>query len=311
VLSRIRPHPGRRAAAALLAGVLLSACGGRTGVGIVPALDAGGRSPTARRSFDYAGKSQEFVVPHSVTRITVDARGAAGGGLFAGRGGRVVAVIPVTPGDRLVVNVGGAGLRSSGGFNGGAHGGTGINCKGACRGYGGGGASDVRRRGGTLLEKLVVAGGGGGQGGAFGQRLGSGGGGGGVDGGNGRDGNGIRGSGYGCGGGGGGGGTQRSGGFGGAPGSCEETSGHPGEKGRAGIGGLGGGAEPPGPGGGGAGGGYYGGGGGGGGTVVEPFGGGGGGGGGGSSHVVPSGKILRMQRGWKSATGNGLVILTW
>ncbi|HEY6325308.1 MAG TPA: hypothetical protein VIW73_02160 [Candidatus Cybelea sp.] len=308
------PHAGRRAAAALLAGALLSAlwaCGSRMGGGVVPAFDAGHQSPPANRAFDYIGKSQEFVVPQSVKRITVDARGAAGAGRSAGRGGRVVAVITVTPGERLIVNVGGAGKREAGGFNGGAHGGTGANCTGVCPGYGGGGASDVRRRGATLLAKLVVAGGGGGEGGAFVQRFGAGGDGGGTLGGNGRDGNGARGSGYGCGGGGGGGGSQRSGGYGGAPGSCEETSGHPGEIGRVGMGGLGGGAQSPAAGGGGAGGGYYGGGGGGGGTVVEPYGGGGGGGGGGSSHVVPSGRILQLVRGWKHATGNGLVILSW
>ena len=107
--------------------------------------------------FTFTGASQTFVVPAGVTQITVDANGARGGGFaFVAPGGRVVATIPVTAGETLIVNVGGeGGVNGQPGFNGGGQGGAGVN------GAGGGGASDVRR-GST---RVVVAGAGGGSGG--------------------------------------------------------------------------------------------------------------------------------------------------
>src|SRR5579871_900366 len=99
------------------------------------------------QTFHYKAKEQSFQVPAGVTRITIDAVGARGGGDtdYDGRdlqalGGRVWAIIPVTPGETLAVFVGGPGSQPAGGFNGGGHGGGVVSC---CRGYGGGGASDV------------------------------------------------------------------------------------------------------------------------------------------------------------------------
>lgn len=37
----------------------------------------------------------------------------------------------------------------------------------------------------------------------------------------------------------------------------------------------------------------------------------GGGGGGGSSYVEPSAKNFRQWQGWKNATGDGLIVLSW
>ncbi len=69
-----------------------------------------------------------------------------------------------------------------------------------------------------------------------------------------------------------------------------------------------------GPSGGGGGGGYYGAGGGGAGAVFyyEGYiGGGGGGGGGGSSYIEPRASKFESWHGWKNATGNGLVVISW
>jgi hypothetical protein len=188
------------AAAGVLAG-----CGGLAS-STVPQHEALGNTRNTlayHRTFKYTGARQSFKVPMGVTRITVVARGAAGGGSpyyasRSGRGGRVYAVIPVNPGERLYVFVGGTGFYSSGGveyggFNGGGN--PGRCCEG---GFGGGGASDIRQGGAKLSDRIVVAGGGGGQGG-YENRGGAGGSGGGLKGGPGGDG--LTGSGFGGGGG--------------------------------------------------------------------------------------------------------------
>lgn len=105
-------------------------------------------------------------MPVHVTQIKVIARGAHGVGSPVSDGGRVHAVIPVTPGEKLVIYVGGDASGSTGGFNGGANGGQGYYC--SCPGYGGGGATDVRERGSGLGNRVLVAGGSGGQGGSQG-----------------------------------------------------------------------------------------------------------------------------------------------
>jgi hypothetical protein len=51
--------------------------------------------------------TEHFTVPPSVIHITVIARGAHGAGSPVTDGGRVHAVIPVTPGEKLVIYVGG------------------------------------------------------------------------------------------------------------------------------------------------------------------------------------------------------------
>ncbi len=255
---------------------------------------------THHRTFRYTGKEQTFKVPSGVTRIQVVAVGASGGGKFSAHGGRVSAVIPVAQSEMLVIYVGATGASSGGGFNGGGAGGESY---GTYRGYGAGGASDVRQGGDARKDRIIVAGGGGGQGGAGG---GSGGQGGARTGGSGK---------RGCcsvGGGGGTGGTQQHGGIGGA------GLGEPGGNGNRGDGGAGGtGCDSatcgyPGGGGGGGGGGYYGGGGGGGGIFdASKCVCGGGGGGGGSSYVENTASNVHLWRGWKTATGNGLVVFSW
>ncbi|MGA8797879.1 MAG: glycine-rich protein, partial [Candidatus Cybelea sp.] len=117
------------------------------------------------RSFYYTGREQRFRVPAGVKSIGVVARGggganATGSRASGGRGGRVHAFIPVTPGEMLAIYVGGEGSGMNGGFNGGADGGQKYYCN--CPGAGGGGASDVRQGGDGLADRVLVVGGGGG-----------------------------------------------------------------------------------------------------------------------------------------------------
>lgn len=110
-------------------------------------------------TFNYTGGQQTYTVPAGVTSVTVDVKGAIGGGSFGGFGGRVQAKLTVTPGQTLYIYVGGQGT------NGNSDGATGYNGGGASYSstYGsGGGASDIRVGGTTLANRAVVAGGGGG-----------------------------------------------------------------------------------------------------------------------------------------------------
>jgi hypothetical protein len=308
--------------------LLLSATGAIAGCAAGSAWQSGpplspgsGDAAPYQHTFNYTGAAQTFKVPPGVTSLTVVARGASGGGseyyvARSGRGGRVHAEIAVTPGEKLYVFVGGAGVGSSdrsGGFNGGGN--PGGCCEG---GFGGGGASDVREGGAKLSDRILVAGGGGGEGGY--ERVGgSGGVGGGLVGAPGTGGE----YGYGNGAGGGGrGGTQRRGGPGGKiflGYTSKYGRAHRGASGLLGTGGGGGMAgfgetsSTAGGAGGGGGGGYYGGGGGGGGAGGWGGGGGypGGGGGGGSSYIEPKAIEFHTWPGWKNATGDGLVVFSW
>lgn len=242
-------------------------------------------------TFDFVGYPQAWVVPDNVTSITIDARGAQGGDNpyepppEGGKGGRVQTTLAVTPGEILVIYVGGRGgdlsspnTAGPGGFNSGGAGGIdNVDSNGPAGG--GGGASDVRQGGDGLADRAVVAGGGGGAeccSGAIGG-----------------DGGGTTGMSGGTGGGSapGRGGTQSEGGAGG--GGCDGS----GISGGLGQGGLGGNGNRAG---GGGGGGYYGGGGGGG-------CGSGSGGGGGSSYSAGINTI--HTQGYQ--TGDGQIVIVW
>jgi hypothetical protein len=302
---------GRVALTGCVTAAMLAACGGSQ----PPTIASGGlqeTSPAHRQAFGFTGKAQSYTVPSYLTKITVVAIGAQGGGSTGAFGGRARAVIPVTGGEVLKVYVGGEGSHTEGGFNGG--GGAGTSCGEGC-GYGGGGASDIRQGGDKLSDRIVVAAGGGGEGADYyGNNGGAGGKGGGKSGGSGEIGQ----SGYfGDGGDGGMGGKQRHGGSGGSGGSGSTGTGAPGSSGSLGSGGAGGqgcattscvfGGD-----GGGGGAGYYGGGGGGAGGgdggSTQPA---GGGGGGGSSYAEPNALHAYISGGVKTKTGNGLVVFSW
>ncbi len=122
-----------------------------------------------------AAGSYTYTVPAGCSSVSVDVRGAQGGSYnttgVGGKGGRVEAVLAVTPGQILYVYVGGAGgggsCGSAGSSTGGEAGGAG-GCSGG--GSGGGGGSDIRTSisggatGTTSLASRVVVGGGGGGG---------------------------------------------------------------------------------------------------------------------------------------------------
>lgn len=115
-------------------------------------------------TYNYTGSVQTYVVPVCVTSITIDARGAQGGGNNGGLGGQAIATIPVTPGSTLYVYVGGrpAAQLGPGGYNGG--GATlALPCGGGGDGFPGGGGSDVRTTA-SLNDRVIVGGGGGGEG---------------------------------------------------------------------------------------------------------------------------------------------------
>ncbi len=133
------------------------------------------------QAFSSTGTSA-FIVPASVTSVTVAAVGAAGGshlcnpGHLGGRGATVTATIPVNPGEILAIGVGAkgggcnqpSGLGGAGGIGGGAAGGGTGTAAGAAAG--GGGATYVSRVTPSIAfaSVLLVAGGGGGVGGGFG-----------------------------------------------------------------------------------------------------------------------------------------------
>jgi len=121
--------------------------------------------------FTSTGSEQTYTVPPGVTSVTISAVGAPGGtgasGVAGGDGASVTATMPVSSGETLYVEVGGAGAGGCSygikAFNGGGF----SQCGG-----GGGGGSDVRTCSITSAacanltpdDRLVVAGGGGGGG---------------------------------------------------------------------------------------------------------------------------------------------------
>ncbi|MGB6599928.1 MAG: hypothetical protein WBE77_02465 [Candidatus Cybelea sp.] len=143
-----------RFALSIGAAALFAGCGGSQPPIGANITSAGTQAPSHHRIFHYTGGEQSFEVPPGVTDVRILATGGVGSSgdppTFASRrsgGGAAVtlgATIPVTPGERLAVFVGGSGI--TGGFNGG----SGSGCEPGRRCYGrvgapltyGGGATD-------------------------------------------------------------------------------------------------------------------------------------------------------------------------
>lgn len=143
-------------------------------------------APAAAQTFTFSGSEQTYTVPAGITKLDVSMSGGDGGaanpnGVTAqapgGHGGTVSAVLAVSPGEVLYVEVGGAGNSAAavGGWNGG--GAPSVNpdpdAQATPPSGSGGGATDVRTvscgsacPGSTasLESRLLVAGGGGGGG---------------------------------------------------------------------------------------------------------------------------------------------------
>ncbi len=114
--------------------------------------------------FAFSGGTQFWTVPTGVTEATFTLQGAAGGGAASGGqgglGAELHATIPVSPGERLTILVGGQGTSLGvAGFNGGGL--AGDNGLAPAAGSGGGATTVLSSTAATLL----VAGGGGGGGG--------------------------------------------------------------------------------------------------------------------------------------------------
>lgn len=110
-------------------------------------------------SYGYTQATESFTVPPGVHEVRVTACGASGGGDVAG--GCIQALINVSQGMLLLIDVGGSGsMNTIGGYNGGGDGGT-YNLNGVIyKGGGGGGATTIKTSNGTYL--LAAGGGGGG-----------------------------------------------------------------------------------------------------------------------------------------------------
>lgn len=285
-----------------------------------PVYVAGGGQPSFTDSLNFTGGIQTWTVPCGVTSVNIDVYGAEGGagatggnsatGGPGGLGGHAMGTLAVTPGQILNIFVGGAGATPTGGFNGGANGGS-------TNAGGGGGATDIRVNGTALTDRVLTAGGGGGGGRAGCETNtvagGAGGSGNGTNGANGFDAptpGGVAGGGFG--------GTISAGGNAGI--GCGGFLGAPGTIGASGNGGDGGAGQScccftfgSIPGGGGGGGGFIGGGGGGGGSAGTTGcsgndKGAGGGGAGGSCDVSGASNGVV---GTPSRTGNGAVYITY
>src|SRR5580658_8964952 len=113
----------RCALTSCVAVAMLASCGERATDGVMP-NDVAPNSFPYHKSFYYTGAAQDFKVPAGVRHLLVIALGAHGAGSPEAYGGRVHAIIPVTPGEELVVYVGGNGSGTTGGFNGGGSGGS-------------------------------------------------------------------------------------------------------------------------------------------------------------------------------------------
>ncbi|MGA9273588.1 MAG: hypothetical protein WBV40_01340, partial [Candidatus Cybelea sp.] len=117
---------GRYTLSACVAAAMLTGCGGSQSANrVIPAASGIFNNASGSETFHYTGGEQSFTVPKTVTSITLVATGAGGGsgsgrfghGSAGGNGGRVKATIPVKPGEKLTISVGGKG-GSAGGFNG-------------------------------------------------------------------------------------------------------------------------------------------------------------------------------------------------
>jgi Glycine rich protein len=160
----------RRLAGGLPAAGLVAALLIPVAVGVAPQVAAADPTlATQTLTFGFTGGPQSFTVPPGVTSVTFDLTGGQGQGKDdgsigggGGEGGEATDTMAVTPGTTYQIYVGGSG--DSGGWNGGAIGGTdGIYYEGDIAGTGGG-ATDVRTGADGLSDRLLVAGGGGGSG---------------------------------------------------------------------------------------------------------------------------------------------------
>lgn len=112
-------------------------------------------------TFNYTGAQQSWVVPSGVTSVAVELLGAQGGGTNAGKGGKVTALLTVTPGATLILVVGGQPTNANAVYGGGGIGGS-NGATTTRNGFAGGGLAGIYSSSISQANVLAVAGGGGG-----------------------------------------------------------------------------------------------------------------------------------------------------
>jgi hypothetical protein len=132
---------------------------------------------TKTAQFSYTGGDQQWEVPPGVTQVFIDVFGAQGGTSTSpgagGLGGKVRAILNVTPGEILFLMVGGQPTSRLAVYGNGGNGGTNTSNT-SNQSMAGGGMSAVYRTSINMSNAIMVAGGGGG--GAKGRNGGAGGG---------------------------------------------------------------------------------------------------------------------------------------
>ena len=96
--------------ASVIAGSLPASAAVDTFLGFTLPSNCSPSSGTVTCTFNYTGAADSFTVPAGVTQVTIDAKGAQGGGAFVhgGNGAEVSGTLPVTSGSTLNVVVGGS-----------------------------------------------------------------------------------------------------------------------------------------------------------------------------------------------------------
>lgn len=114
-------------------------------------------------TYNYTGGLQVFVAPFDGTyTLTAYGAGGASNSGYGSAGGKTSGTIYLKKGELLWINVGGAGVGTVGGYNGGGNGGVVHSSTYTFTAQGGGGATDFRKDGYALSNRIMVAGGGGG-----------------------------------------------------------------------------------------------------------------------------------------------------
>lgn len=115
--------------------------------------------------FNYTGSDQQWVVPLGVTQVFIDVFGAQGGTSTSpgdgGLGGKMRAVINVTPGETLLLMVGGQPTSRLAVYGNGGNGGS-NSANASNQSMAGGGMSGVFKTSITMANAILIAGGGGG-----------------------------------------------------------------------------------------------------------------------------------------------------
>ncbi|WP_296686944.1 glycine rich domain-containing protein [Flavobacterium sp.] len=119
--------------------------------------------PTMVPAFTFTGSDQTWEVPANITSILVEAYGAQGGNrdVAGGLGGKVQAIVKVTPGETLYLMVGGQPSGTTAVYGNGGNAGTNASSS-TKQGAAGGGMTALFRTSVSMSNVLVVAGGGGG-----------------------------------------------------------------------------------------------------------------------------------------------------